>query len=54
MFRNPLDPSSGSNIQYIAENYNDGKIVPADYGRCQHYGSIYWPMVCVCVCVSFT
>jgi hypothetical protein len=47
MFWNPLDPSSGSNVQYIAENYTNGIIVPADYGSCQYYGNILAHVVCV-------
>jgi len=48
MFRITKDPSSGSLALCLAKNYKNDSIVSVWNGQVRSYGSIFWPVVCVC------
>ena len=57
MFRITEDPSSGSLVQCLAENYKNDSIVSVDMGVVGVMVAYFNPMcmcLCVCVCSSLS
>jgi len=51
MFRITEDPSSGSLVQCLANNYSNGSIVSVDMNKVGVMAAYCDRCVCVCVCV---